>query len=168
MKKILETERLILREFTLADAAFILQLLNTEAWLKNIGDRNVKTLEQAEIYLLNGPIKSYAENGFGLCMIEIKEGGFPAGMCGIIKRANMNKPDIGFAFLPGYMGMGYATEIAKATLAFAKNVLQIPEVCAIVLPSNGASISVLEKAGLQFMEKFSFPGSEELLLLYGG
>ena len=84
MKTIVETERLLLREFTLQDTAFIIELLNSPGWLQFIGDRNVKTHEQAVQYLQNGPLKSYAENKYGLSMVETKEGQKPIGMCGII------------------------------------------------------------------------------------
>src|SRR6201986_3267525 len=121
MNYILETERLRVREFTLNDAAFIIELVNSPGWLKYIGDRNIKTDDKAKEYLQNGPLKSYAENGFGLSMVELKSDGTPVGMCGIIKRVALEHADIGFAFLPQYMGKGYAYEIASATLLFAKN-----------------------------------------------
>jgi RimJ/RimL family protein N-acetyltransferase len=97
-KQILETKRLRLREFTLEDTAFILDLLNSPGWLRYIGDRGVKTEEQAKNYLLNGPIKSYTKNGYGLSMVERKDDNKPIGMCGIIKRDTLENPDIGFAF----------------------------------------------------------------------
>src|SRR5215213_5568163 len=130
MDYILETERLSLREFTLVDAKFIVELLNSPGWLQFIGDRYVKTEEKAESYLQNGPIKSYHENGFGLSMVELKENRTAIGMCGIIKRDSLETPDIGFAFLPQYEGKGYAFEIADATLSYAKNNLAIAKISA--------------------------------------
>ena len=100
MEAILQTERLLLREFTEDDAAFIVELLNSPGWIQYIGDRNIKTEEQAREYLNNGPLKSYRQNGFGLYMVEKKDDHTPIGMCGIIKRDTLNNPDIGFAFLP--------------------------------------------------------------------
>ncbi|MEP7262980.1 MAG: GNAT family N-acetyltransferase [Bacteroidota bacterium] len=166
MKIILETERLALREFTLDDASFIIALLNTPGWLKYIGDRNVKSVEDAKKYLQNGPMKSYEENGFGLMMVLLKEGMIPAGMCGIIKRASLEHPDIGFAFLPQFTGKGYATEIATATMDYAKNKLQLPVIFGITLPENIRSIQLLEKSGLQF-EKNIIMDKEELMLFKG-
>src|SRR5687767_3229567 len=116
MKQILETERLRLREFTLNDTAFIIELLNSPGWLKYIGERNVKTEEQAINYLQNGPMKSYLENGYGLSMVEKKVDDTPIGMCGIIRRETLDNPDIGFAFLPGYEAQGHGYEIASAVL----------------------------------------------------
>lgn len=165
MPPILETDRLRLREFALTDTSFIIELLNSPGWLQFIGDRNVRTEEQAAAYLENGPLKSYRQNGYGLSLVETKEG-VPIGMCGIIRRDNLDHPDIGFAFLPRFGGQGYAFEIASATLEYAKDVLGISKVAAITLPANERSIKLLEKIGLRFVKSFSFPNSQEELLYY--
>jgi RimJ/RimL family protein N-acetyltransferase len=166
MRQIVETDRLILREFNSTDTLFIVELLNSPGWLQFIGDRNVKTEEAAKNYLLNGPIKSYKENGFGLCLVETKEGHIPIGMCGILKRDTLPNPDIGFAFLPEYNGMGYAFEMAKATLNHAINQLRLPLISAITIANNSRSIRLLEKIGLSYHKVIVFPGSEEELLLF--
>jgi RimJ/RimL family protein N-acetyltransferase len=166
MKAILQTERLLLREFTEDDPAFIVELLNSPGWIQYIGDRNIKTEEQAREYLNNGPLKSYRQNGFGLYMVELKQDQTPIGMCGFIKRDTLNNPDIGFAFLPAYHGLGYAQEVAHATLEYAKKTLGLPVISAITLPANERSISLLEKIGLRFNSTVVFPGSEDELLLY--
>lgn len=166
MNYILETERLRLREFTLDDTPFIIELLNSEGWIKYIGDRNVKTEEQAINYLGNGPLKSYRQNGFGLSMVEKKDDQTPIGMCGIINRDNLKHPDIGFALLPEFYGKGYAYEIASAVLQYAKEQLKLPIIAAIVQPDNISSIKLLGKLGLHFLKTFCFASSEEKLLLY--
>jgi len=164
MKYILETERLTLREFTTDDTAFIIELVNSPGWLQFIGDRNIKTTEQAIAYLENGPMKSYRDNGFGLAMVETKDSKTPIGMCGIIRRDTLDNPDIGFAFLPGFIGKGYGFEIAVATLAYATQQLNLPVICAITVPHNVNSIKLLEKIGLKFIKTISSPENEELLL----
>lgn len=166
MEPILETQRLRLRTFNLGDTKFIIDLLNSPGWLQFIGDRNVKTEEQALTYLQNGPLKSYEQNGFGLSMVEKKEDATPVGMCGIIKRDNLDNPDIGFAFLPEFNGKGYGYEIASATLAYAKDQLNLPVISAIVMAENTRSIKLLEKIGLKFIKHFTFPNGTEELLLY--
>jgi len=166
MEHILETERLRLRKFTLDDTDFIIRLLNSPGWLEFIGDRNVKTKKEAEAYLINGPMKSYEVNGYGLCMVEIKDHNTPIGMCGIINRANMEGQDIGFAFLTEYIGLGYGYEIASATLDYAMNELKLPRVLAITLPTNKPSIKLLEKIGLRFQKNFTFPDEIEELMLF--
>jgi RimJ/RimL family protein N-acetyltransferase len=163
---ILETERLRLREFTPEDASFIIELVNSPGWLKYIGDRNIKTTDQARAYLENGPIKSYHDNGFGLWMAENKVINTPIGMCGILKRETLEHPDLGFAFLPEYMGKGYAFEAATATLTFAKEKLNVQTLCAITVPDNQNSIRLLEKVGMKFNRRICFPNNAEELLLY--
>ena len=165
MNYILDTERLRLREFTINDSKFIIELVNSPGWLEFIGDRNIKTEEQAKTYLENGPIKSYKENGFGLSMVETKSDKTPIGMCGIIKRGNLENPDIGFAFLPEFTGKGFAFEIANATMMFAKDFLKLPVILAITVPENIKSIKLLEKLGLKFSKTIKLQnGGEEVML----
>ena len=165
MNLILQTERLMLRQFEQTDAKFIVELVNTPGWIEFIGDRNIKTEEAAVAYLQNGPMKSYKENGFGLWMVETKEE-TSIGMCGILKRDSLEFPDIGFAFLPGFMGRGYAFEIANATIHYAKDKLNLKTILAITVPTNKKSITLLEKIGLQFSKTIFTPvDNEELMLL---
>ena len=164
MIRILETERLILRQFELTDAKFIVELVNTPGWLEFIGDRNIRTEEAAIHYLQNGPIKSYKENGFGLSMVELKDG-TPIGMCGILRRDTLESPDIGFSFLPAFMEMGYAFEIANATINYAKDKLNLKTILAITVPTNKRSIRLLEKIGLKFIKIiYTTVDNEELML----
>jgi len=166
MNYILETERLFLREFTLADAPFIIELVNSPGWLQFIGDRNVKTEEQAKEYLRNGPLLSYAKNGFGLSLVALKADQSPIGMCGIIRRDSLENPDIGFAFLPSFEGKGLAYEIANATIAYAKTILKLPVIFAITMPENKRSIKLLEKIGFQYSRMFASPTDKLQLMLF--
>jgi RimJ/RimL family protein N-acetyltransferase len=162
----IETERLLLRQFTLADTDFIIELVNSPGWLQFIGDRNIKTEADAQKYLLNGPLKSYELNGYGLSMVELKEDKIPVGMCGIIKRDTLDHPDIGFAFLPAFTGKGYAVEIAAATIQYAKEILELHPILAITVPDNHASIKLLERIGLRFVKAFYMPGDPDQLFLF--
>jgi RimJ/RimL family protein N-acetyltransferase len=166
MKYLLETERLRLRELAIEDTGFVIELLNSPGWLQFIGDRNVRTEEQARKYLENGPLKSYKDNGFGLSLVETKTDGLKIGMCGILKRETLQNPDIGFAFLPAFIGKGYGFEIASATLNHATRKLKLPTICAITNPDNEKSIRLLEKIGLKFVQTFQFPDSTETLSMY--
>lgn len=146
---ILETERLTLRQFTAEDAPFILELVNEPSFIQNIGDRNVRSLADAVKYIENGPITSYARNGFGLYLVQLKESGEAIGMCGLIKRAALEDVDIGYAFLPKFWSKGYAVESALAVKEQAHS-LGLRRLVAIVDPANIGSIRVLEKLGLTF------------------
>jgi RimJ/RimL family protein N-acetyltransferase len=147
---ILETERLLLRQFTTDDAQFIFELLNEPSWIQNIGDRNIRTMEDAPAYIVNGPRASYEKNGFGLWLIVLKETGESIGMCGLIRRDNLEDVDIGYALLPKFWSKGYAVEAARAVKDYAKNVIGLKRLVAIVDPANEGSIRVLEKLGLSY------------------
>ena len=114
----------------------------------------------------NGPIKSYRENGFGLCLVERKDDAKAIGMCGLLKREYLDTPDMGFAFLPEFNGNGYAYEIAIATVAYAKNKLKISTVSAITMANNEKSIKLLEKMGFSFKKTIFLPTGKEELQLY--
>ena len=147
---VLETERLTLREITTDDAEFLLGLLNEPSFIENIGDRNVRTIDDACRYALNGPIASYKQHGFGLYLVVLKETGAPIGICGLVKRDSLPDADIGYAFLPAYWRKGYALEATTATKRHAFEVLGHKHLLAIVNPANASSIRVLDKLGLKF------------------
>jgi len=165
--KVLETERLILRQFSLTDAEFIHELLNEPSFIQNIGDRGVRTLSDAEKYLETGPIASYARNGFGLYLVVLKESNESIGMCGLIKRDALEEVDVGYAFLPRYWSKGYAIEAMTAVMAYAKNVVRLKRVVAIVDPANHGSIRVLEKAGFRFENMVRLSADDIELKLFG-
>jgi len=162
MTTILTTQRLYLRNFELTDAPFILELLNTPAWLQFIGDRNVKTEEDATAYLANRLIKGY-ENGFGFYVIMLKDKELPIGIAGFVKRAELPHVDIGYALLPAYEGKGYASEAATAVMEYGKNQLGFSTVLAIITADNHRSIRLAEQLGLRFYKEISM-NNEQLLL----
>ena len=147
---ILETERLILRQLTTDDAEFIFELLNDPSWIQNIGDRNIRNLDDACAYIVNGPVASYAKNGFGLWLVELKETKESIGMCGLIRRETLEDVDIGYALLKRFWSQGYAIEAARAAKDYAKDVVGLKRLVAIVDPANEGSIRVLEKLGLRY------------------
>jgi RimJ/RimL family protein N-acetyltransferase len=135
---------------TQADADFILELVNDPSFIQNIGDRNVRTLEDARRYITSGPVTSYALHGFGLYLVELKETGEPLGMCGLIRRSTLNDVDIGYAYLPKYWSKGYAFEAALAMKQYARDVIGLKRMVAVVDPQNAGSIRLLEKLGMTY------------------
>ena len=160
---ILETERLVLCEQTEDDAPFIFELMNSEGWLKYIGDRKINTVEDARNYIINGAMKSYRESGFGFYFVRLKDSNTPIGISGLVKRDTLEYPDVGFAFLPEYEGKGYGFESASAVMEFARTVLKLGTIAAITTKDNTSSINLLEKIGLNFKEYVQM-GEEELML----
>lgn len=153
--------------FTLNDAPFILELLNMPAWLEFIGDRGVRTLQDAENYLITGPLTSYEQLGYGAYRVWVKASGQPIGMCGLFKREMLDAPDIGFAFLPGHTGTGYGYEAASAVMTYARETLGISRILGFTSPMNQPSIHLLEKLGLRFEKKIMYKGDGEESLLFG-
>jgi len=141
------TPRLVIRELTFADAPFIVTLLNDPAFILNIGDRGVRAPEDACEYLTAGPLASYARHGFGLGAATLATTGEPIGICGVLRRAELTEPDLGFAFLPQFRGQGYAFEAASAVKADAHARLGLATLLAIVNPVNVSSIRLLGKLG---------------------
>jgi RimJ/RimL family protein N-acetyltransferase len=149
----LRTERLTLTPVTLADDAFVLELLNDPGWLKNIGDRGVRTIEDARGYITD-------RFGKSLWLVVRDAQGEPLGMCGLVDREGLDHPDIGYAYLERHAGKGYATEAARAVLAHARGVLGHKTILAITAPDNTPSQRVLEKIGLRFVQMIDLPGHD--------
>ena len=158
---ILETARLRLREFAAGDSAFVLKLLNEPGWIENIGDRGLRNLGDARAYLLDGPLASYAQNGFGLWCVCLKESEAPIGICGLIRRHGLEAPDVGYGYLAEHWGRGYAAEAAQAVLSYGLDVLKLPRIVAITGPHNHASGRVLEKIGFRPAGMIHPPGLPE-------
>lgn len=165
--KVLETDRLNLRRLSTEDAEFILELLNDPAFLRFIGDKGVRTLEDARNYILNGPMEMYARLGFGLYLTELKESSIPIGICGLIKRDTLEDVDIGFAFLPQFCSKGYGYEAAAAVMAYGTDVLGLRRIVAITSRDNVTSGRLLEKLGLQFERMIRLSKDAEEIRLFG-
>ena len=146
----LTTERLNIRKFVAEDARFILDLLGQPSFIRFIGDKGVRTMNDANNYIISGPVKSYNTHGFGLYLVECKSLKTPIGMCGVLKRDSLPDPDLGFAFLPQYWGKGHAFEAASAVLQEARDKFKLIRVLAITNPDNDASIKLLVKLGFKF------------------
>lgn len=164
--KVLQTERLILRWLDTDDAAFILQLVNEPSWLKYIGDKRVRTVQDAENYIRGGPAEMYSRLGFGLYLVALRDGGEPVGICGLIKRESLQDVDLGFAFLPQFWGKGYAREAAAATVVYAKDVLGLSRIVAIVSQDNHPSGKLLERLGFRFERMAAVNPTKEELKVY--
>jgi len=150
--EIAATPRLRLRTAVPADAAFYLALVNDPGFLEHIGDRGIRTPDDAARALRDGPIAMQEQRGHSLYVVERKEDGAPIGMCGLIKRETLDGVDIGYAYLQPYWGQGYAYEAGMAVLALAP-ALGLRRVLAITSPNNIASNFLLRKLGMRF-ERF--------------
>jgi len=159
--QVLETSRLVLRWVTTDDAPFIFELLNEPSFLQYIGDKGVRSLEDARNYILTGPVASYQRFGFGLYLVLLKEGGTPIGMCGLLKRDSLPDVDVGYAYRPAFWSNGYAFEAASAVLVHGREVFGLRRIVAITSPDNAGSRALLEKLGLHYEGTLSLsPGQD--------
>jgi len=164
--KTFETERLILKPTNENDVEFIFELLNSPKWMQYIGDRNVKTVEEAQNYIRQRMLPQLEKLGFSNYTAIRKEDNAKIGTCGLYDREGMEETDIGFAFLPQYEKKGYAYEAARKILTEAKSSFGLERLCAFTTKDNYSSQKLLEKLGLKASGTITIPNDDEELLLY--
>ena len=163
---VVSTQRLALRRMTIADAPFMLALLNEPSFHAFIGDRGVRTVADAELYLRNGALASYVTHGFGLYLVTLRASGTAIGICGLIRREGLDDADIGFAYQPAHWGQGYAAEAAQGVLQHARQELGLRRIAAITNQDNTRSIKLLEKLGLKFSRNLQLTADASFVSLY--
>ena len=159
----IETGRLVLREMNADDAAFVHQLLNEPSFIRYIGDRGVRTLDDARRYIAEGPVAGFERHGYGLMCVLRKEDGIQIGMSGVLRRDSLPDPDLGFSFLPAYWSQGYALESAQAVMRHARGTLGLGRILAITTTDNEPSMRLLDRLGFR-PEGLVTQGDEELRL----
>jgi RimJ/RimL family protein N-acetyltransferase len=161
-----ETERLLLKPSETGDALFFLELLNSEKWLKYIGDRNVKTVEAAEDYIQSRILTQLESHGFANYTVIRKSDGVKIGVCGLYDREGVEGIDIGFAFLPEYENQGFAFEAASKMVEAGWKVFNIAKLHAYTTEDNHSSKKLLEKLGMTCIDKVMLPNDTEETLKY--
>ncbi|MCU6496790.1 GNAT family N-acetyltransferase [Rugamonas sp. A1-17] len=164
--KILETERLSLRTITIEDAAFYYELVNDPTWLEFIGDKGIRSIDDARKAILEGPRAMQEERGHSLYVMERKSDGVPLGLCGLIKRDGLDDVDIGYAIRPAWFGQGYTYEAAVAVVAYARDQLRMKRLLGLTNPGNVNSIRLLQKLGLEFVELRNLPPNDRPTNIY--
>lgn len=155
-----------MRELSGADAEFMLELLNDPGFIQFVGDRGVRTVEAAARYIEERFAEGYRQHGFGLWLVEAKDGGIPLGICGLLKRKELDGVEVGYALLPAFRGKGYAFEAAAASQRHAREALGLTRLYAVVDPGNDVSIRVLEKLGMKFERPVRLAGEESDISLF--
>jgi len=164
--KVFETERLLLKPTSVADAEFIVALMNSPKWLAYIGDRNVRTVDSAKAYITNKMMPQLQRLGYSSYTILRKSDDAKIGTCGLFDRAGLKGIDIGFAFLPAYEKKGYAFEATHKLIDMAFNAFGIPELSAITAKDNSASQTLLGKLGLKPSGTLKLPNEDEEVLVF--
>jgi len=166
MSQTFETDRLLLQPTTEEDALFLLELLNTPKWIKNIGDRNVYSIEDAKKYIADRITPQFEKLGYSNYTVIRKSDAIKIGCCGIYDREGIEGVDLGFAFLPQYEKKGYAYESSNKIKQVAIDLFEIKKMSAITLPQNTSSQKLLEKLGFSFIKIINIPNDTEDLMLY--
>jgi [ribosomal protein S5]-alanine N-acetyltransferase len=167
MPSVVDTPRLSLRPLAPADAAFLLELMNEKPYIENIGDRGVRTIADAVTYIEEKYISSYHRHGFGLYLVELREGSAPIGICGLVKREALGHPDLGFAYLQRFWSQGYAREAAGGIRGHARETLMLPHLYGLVSPKNTRSIRLLERLGRSYERALVLAGQSSESHIYG-
>ena len=145
----------------------MLELMNEPAYYENIGDKGIRSSEDAERYIEEKYLASYARHGFGLYLVELLETSVPLGICGLVRRASLDHPDLGFAYLKRFWSQGYATEAATAIIGYARGALGLTHLYGVVSPKNARSVRLLERLGFRFERLSTLPGQAAESGLYG-
>ena len=160
------TDRLILSPMALSDAPFIFELVNSETYIQNIGNRDVHSILDAEEYIQLKMIEHFEEHGYGNYLVTRIADNIKLGCVSLYNREDVEGIDVGFAFLPEHTGQGYAYEGARAIMNHAKNEFNISEICAFTSKENVASQKLIKKLGLTFSKTILFGAKNEELLYY--
>lgn len=163
---IYHTNRLFIKPVCIGDADFIFKLVNTESWIRYIGDRNVKTIEMAEKYIKERMLPQFKRLGFGNYVIFLKETGERVGTCGLYDREGLEGVDLGYALYPTFENNGYAFEASTKMLDLAFNEFGLEKVSGITSAENHASRKLMEKLSLKEKGTVLLENDPELLILY--
>jgi RimJ/RimL family protein N-acetyltransferase len=149
MDIIIETNRLLLRTFTINDAQLIYDLNNDPDVTRYTYDP-LTDLAHARQVLGQAILPQYALYNYGRWAVHIKPGLEFIGWCGLKFRPERNEVDLGYRFKTSAWGKGYATEAAYACLQYGFEKLNIPKITGRAVPANVGSWRVLEKIGMQY------------------
>lgn len=150
MKKILETDRLILREFIPQDAEELYNLNKDPEVIRYTGDKPFKDKQEANDFLKS--YKDYTVHGFGRWAVIHKDSVEFLGWCGL-KINEEGHIDLGFRFFRREWNKGYATEAAKACLTYGFETIHMETIIGRAAKNNTASLRVLEKIGMKFWQE---------------
>jgi RimJ/RimL family protein N-acetyltransferase len=162
----IETERLQLRKLTLEDAGLMLDVWNDPAFIHHVGDRGIRTSEDARAAMRKGALDLYDKYGYGPFRLALKDDDTPIGICGLFRRDGLDEPDIGYSTLPDFCGQGYAFEAATAVMGYARSELALDRLIAIISPTNDASIGLIRKLGFEFERMHNMPDDEDEICIY--
>lgn len=161
MKTILETNRLLLREFEISDAESFYELNLNPNVIKYTGNSAFKDIDEAREFLEN--YSDYQRSGYGRWAVIDKSTNQFLGWCGLKYDEKLDETDIGFRFFEHFWNQGFATESAKACIDYGFKELNLKTIVGRAMKENLASIKVLEKIGFHYEKDFDFDGNEAVI-----
>ena len=154
---------ILIRPMELMDAEFVLDLYNQPAFIQYIADKQIKNIDDAKAYITHGPKASHQHFGHGLDVIIDAEKQLPVGVCGLLQRAELSAPDLGYAISSQFVGLGYAYQACQIAIAQGFDTLITNEILAIVSLHNIPSIGLLEKLNFVRVESMIWQGEKNWL-----
>ncbi|GDX53402.1 hypothetical protein LBMAG27_24490 [Bacteroidota bacterium] len=148
MKIILETPRLLLREFEITDAENFYLLNSDHDVIRYTGDVAFKNLDEAKALIEN--YVPYKRDGYGRWTVVLKETKEILGWCGLRFIEDTKHIDLGYRFMKKYWNKGYATEAARACVEYGFQKLGMTEIIARAMKENLSSIEVMKKVGMTY------------------
>ena len=155
---IIQTHRLVLREFIPEDATHMFLLNSDEEVIRFTGDKSFNNVDEARTMIEN--YHQYEKYGHGRWTVSLDSSQEYLGWCGLSYNESSNETDLGFRFLRQHWGKGFATESALACIQYAFNDLGLIKVIGRAMKENPASIRVLQKAGMRFENEFEAHGEK--------
>lgn len=158
METIIETERLILRQFDEADAEAFYAFNSDPEVMRYTGEPPCESVEVARSMLRAYP--DYAKHGYGRWAVVYKPDDRVIGFNGLKYLEDLKEVDLGYRLLPAYWGLGIATESSLAVVKWGFETLGLDEIIGLVLPQNGGSVRVLEKCGMSHVGDIEYHGEQ--------
>ena len=163
---LIETDRLRLRAVSVGDAELMLKIWNDPDYIKQVVDRGIRSKKQARVAIEKGAQFLFKNHGYGPYLMHLKSDDSQIGICGLFKRDNLDCPDLGFTILPDYRKQGFTGEAATAVIEYAREILGVPTLAAIVAPGNAPSRGLIEKLGMTLNGTTTMPGENTKICLY--
>ena len=164
--KTYKTERLTLKLANIEDAEFFLELYNSPQFIEFIGDKNIRSIKDAEDYVINRFLPQIEKLGFGNYVVILKETNQKIGAVGVFGREGLDVMDIGFSFLERFQKLGYAYESANKVKEIAMNDFGIRKISAITLENNYSSQNLIKKLGLVYVKDIQLPDDPDTLMYF--
>ncbi len=162
LKMIIETRRLLLREFVIEDAAEVFRINSDPEVVRYAEGMTPSSVEETLGHLKAGPLADYARYGYGRWAVVDRGSDTLIGMCGPKFLVGLGEVEMGYRLARNRWGLGLATEAAAAALDHVRDELGLDHLIALIMEENAASIRVVEKLGMKYTGVVPFEGTDVL------